>query len=255
MRKISLLLFGVAICNLIYAQTEKGYVFLKNGSVVKGKYIYSSDKQKLNVQSAGNLWIFESHEIDSIVSKRQRLENHLEQDISTSIFFYRTEIGVLAGNAENSQSAPFSVTGSINYKITQQASVGAGFGVEFLKESYLPLYANFEYKFRQAWSTPFVFVKAGYQVAIEDSRELYYDVYPPWASYVPWPAETENENLKAKGGILFNPGVGYQRIFSSGFGMSLAMGYQFHRLQYKGEEDYHLDIDYNRLSIRIGIIF
>jgi hypothetical protein len=64
-----------------------------------------------------------------------------------------------------------------------------------------------------------------------------------------------NQELDPRGGFLINPGVGYQRMFSSGFGMSFAFGYQFHRLSYNGENDYQLDIDYNRLTIKIGIIF
>jgi len=54
---------------------------------------------------------------------------------------------------------------------------------------------------------------------------------------------------------MINPGAGYQRMFSSGFGMSFAFGYQFHRLHYSGENDYGLDIDYNRLTIKLGFIF
>jgi hypothetical protein len=61
--------------------------------------------------------------------------------------------------------------------------------------------------------------------------------------------------MDTKGGFIINPGIGYQRMFSSGFGMSLAFGYQFHRLSYKGENDYQLDIDYNRLTIKLGFIF
>jgi hypothetical protein len=44
-------------------------------------------------------------------------------------------------------------------------------------------------------------------------------------------------------------------MFSSGFGMSFALGYQYHRLNYKTDEDNQLDIDYNRLTIKLGIIF
>jgi hypothetical protein len=54
---------------------------------------------------------------------------------------------------------------------------------------------------------------------------------------------------------MVNPGVGFKHMFSTGFGMSMAFGYQFHRLSYSGKNDYQLDIDYNRLSIKLGFIF
>ena len=82
---------------------------------------------------------------------------------------------------------------------------------------------------------------------------MYYDIMP--YSYI-WPGPNINTGpLDPRGGILVNPGVGYSHMFSPGFGMSLGFGYQYHRLNYKDEEDYGLDIDFNRLTIKIGIIF
>ena len=118
----------------------------------------------------------------------------------------------------------------------------------------MPVFANIEYKFRDSYSTPYLFFKAGYMVSIDESRALYYDVYPVWSSFRPW-GDWENDGLEGKGGVLLNPGLGYQRMFSPNMGMTFTFGYQFHRLHFKGEEDYALDIDYNRLTIKIGIIF
>lgn len=48
----------------LFAQSQKGYVYLKNGSVIKkGKYQYNDDLSKLKIESAGNIWIFEAGEI------------------------------------------------------------------------------------------------------------------------------------------------------------------------------------------------
>jgi hypothetical protein len=229
----------------VLAQTKKGYIFLKDGTVLKGKYKYSDNLEKLQVQSSEGVWVFDTSEIDSIRTK---------MNTSKSTIFIRTEIGVLIGNSENSQPAPLSLTSSVNYSIDKHFSVGAGVGVEFLKESYLPVFVNFEYKFRDSYSTPYLFLKAGYQIPLEESRDIYNDVYPVWSSFRPFP-NNQQEPMDTKGGFMINPGVGYQRMFSSGFGMSFAFGYQFHRLHYSGENDYGLDIDYNRLTIKLGFIF
>ena len=127
-------------------------------------------------------------------------------------------------------------------------------GIEFLKETYMPAFLNVEYRLRDSHSTPYVFLQTGYQVAIEESRTVYYDVYPAWSSVWPGP-DYGQENLNAKGGILINPGIGYLQMFSPNFGMSFAFAYRFHKLHYAGEKDYGLDIDYNRLAVKIGIIF
>ncbi len=252
MKKISLFVLIALLTFPVLAQTKKGYIYLKNGSVITGKYNYSDNLEKLQVITSEGVWIFDTSEVDSIRTKLHRNKNFGEIK-SESPLFIRTEIGVLIGNSENSQSAPLSLTSSVNYSINPKLSVGAGVGVEFLKETYLPVFVNLEYKFRDSYSTPYLFLKTGYQVPLEESREIYDDMY--WArSYIPWPNNSQ-EPMDTKGGFLINPGVGYQRMFSSGFGMSFAFGYQFHRLHYAGENDYGLDIDYNRLTIKLGIIF
>ena len=112
-----------------------------------------------------------------------------------------------------------------------------------------------EYKFRDSNSTPYLFLKSGYQIPLEESRDIYDNGLQPWSSSI-WPGpDYSQEPMDTKGGFLINPGVGYLRMFSNEFGMSFAFGYQFHRLKYSGENDYELDIDYNRLTIKLGIIF
>ena len=57
-------------------------------------------------------------------------------------FISITEGGVLAGNSDNINSAPFIFHTSLNYALTGRLSAGLGAGVEFLKETHLPLTAN-----------------------------------------------------------------------------------------------------------------
>lgn len=255
MKKNCLLLFIMFWGFSVFAQSEKGYVFLKNGSIIKGKYSYFDNGKKVKVESAGNVWIFEADEVEHITSKHDQAVLSADRFEHSSKLFFRTELGVLAGNSDNSQSAPFSISGSANYALTSHISAGLGFGVEFLKESYLPVFANFEYRIKEQKTSPYVFFKTGYQVPLEESNEIYYDVYPVWSSFLPWPGEVSENGFDCKGGVLINPGIGFQQMFSRGFGINFAVGYQFNRLNYDGEKDYSLDIDYNRVTVKIGIIF
>lgn len=257
MKKLCLLILTAIIAFPVLAQPQKGYVYLKNGTILKGKYQYTEDLSKLKIESAGNLWIFQANEIDRVTSNKAELNKAFEEPGLNSPFSLHTEIGVLAGNSGNSQTTPFSFSTALNYSIMPKLSVGAGIGLEFLKETYLPAFVNIEYKLRNSWSTPYVFLKTGYEVPIEESNQIYYGVQPYYYdSFMPWPYPNNyNQNLDTRGGFLINPGVGYQRMFSSGFGMSFAFGYQFHSLSYKGENDYQLDIEYNRLTIKLGVIF
>ncbi len=234
-----------------FAQSDRGIIYLKNGSILKGKFRYSEDFNKLQIFTSGNTWVFNATEVDSITDFRERRMQNIMLNKFNSSFYMRTEIGVLAGNSDNSQTVPFSFSSSLNYQIESRFSFGIGTGIEFIKESYLPLFVNVELKWRNAYSTPYFFLKSGYLFPLSDSNEIYYYDYQPWSSVWPY----YNQSLDAIGGFVINPGVGYQWMYSSGFGMSFAFGYQFHRLKYKGEYDYGLDIDYNRLTIKFGIIF
>jgi hypothetical protein len=259
MKIIGITLFTLLFSVTVFAQQQKGYVYLKNGTILKGRYQYIADSTKLQIESAGNIWIFTAAEIDRVSGKSKQTGEVNPIPSKNSLFWVRTELGVLAGNSENSQSAPFSFTSALNYRVTPKISTGLGIGVEFLKETYLPVYANFEYKFRDSWSTPYVFLKAGYQVPLEDANTMYnYGIQPTYYyDYImpPWPGQQTYETPDTQGGFMINTGLGYQRMFSSGFGMSFAFGYQFHRLGYTGENDYQLNIDYNRLTIKLGFIF
>lgn len=257
MKKLCLLLIAAFFAIPVFSQPQKGYVYLKNGSILKGKYQYTEDLSKLQIESAGNLWIFKADEIEKVTSNKAELNKSFEEAELNSPFYLRTEIGVLAGNSGNSQTAPFSFSSALNYSMFPKLSAGLGIGLEFLKETYLPAFVNIEYKLRNSWSTPYVFVKTGYEIPLDDSREIYYPVQPYYYdSFImpPYP-NNYNQDLNPNGGFMLNTGIGYHRMFSSGFGMSFAFGYQFHRLSYSGENDYQLDIDYNRLTIKLGVIF
>jgi len=269
MNKLILLIFtvllslgatGQYIGNPPDAYYQRGYVFLKNGSVLKGKYLYSNSMEKLRVISGKNSWVFDASEVDRISNARPKTISEPDSlfdfpDLPSSKWFNLTEIGVLAGNSDNSQSAPLIFGSSFNRQIYKNLSAGAGLGVEFLKETYMPATLNVLYKLRNTRFTPIGMIQAGYLIPLEDSRAVYSEVLPDYlysSSYYYYYSTTSD--LKAKGGFLFNPTLGIMKQSLRGTGMSLSFGYCFQRLHYSGEKDYRLDIDYNRFSVKLGII-
>ncbi len=260
---------------------ERGYVYLKNGSVLKGKYLFSSSLEKVRVISGNNSWIFDAGEVEKITTNRPPRTFNEDGEFNPAApvhpvapsnevipvtplstlaqpkWFNLTELGVLAGNNDNSQPAPLVFGTSFNRRLTKNLSAGAGVGAEFLKETYLPVTANVIYKLRDSWFTPFAMLQAGYQVPIEDSRTVYYKVVPDYISssiYWPGPYPNTQSEMKAKGGFLVNPSFGLMKQSRQGTGWSLSFGYRFHRLKYTASDDYRLDVDFNRLSVKLGII-
>ena len=115
MKKFCLLLFTFFVTVTAFPQAEKGYVYLKNGTILKGKYSYSPDQKNVSVFTAGNLWFFNMNEIDTIAAKRVGSIRSLNQTMADSKLFYRIELGVLVGNSDDSQNAPVITSYSIHY--------------------------------------------------------------------------------------------------------------------------------------------
>lgn len=264
--------FGLLICVTLFVLTlrgqshdvfyEKGFVHLKNGTVLKGRYLYSNDMEKLRLISGKNSWVFDASEVQLISSARPVRQYGDTDDfpgnvVSPPKFFVLSEAGILAGNPDNSQPAPLTLGSSLNYTFYSRLSAGVGAGIEFLKETYMPATLNLMYRLRDTRQTPFAVLQAGYHVPLEDSRTLYYNVVPEYVSSSviwpgPWPVS--QTPLQAKGGFLLHPAVGFINYSRSGVGFTMSVGYRFHRLRYSGENDYNLDVDFNRLSVKLGLI-
>ncbi len=166
-------------------------------------------------------------------------------------YYNITEMGVLAGSNENEYNAPFSFLTVNGYHLTNKLALGVGVGVEFMAESYMPVMLDVRYYLRDKNFSPFVFVQGGYSFALDDDAEekIRYDFYDIW----PYP--TSEYPVKAKGGWVFNPGVGIRSMFSQNFGLLFSVGYRLQQFNYDSDENRELQVDYNRLSIKLGIIF
>ncbi|MFA5326375.1 MAG: hypothetical protein WC384_01160 [Prolixibacteraceae bacterium] len=248
MKKLLLILISGFFLMSAYAQKgKKDIVYLKSGAVIKGQ-LTTHDSGNISINSAGNLWVFKNSEVDSI----SKFEKTVRDSRLSQNYFFDTSVGVLVGNSGNSQKAPFSFTTSMNFRIIDKLYVGAGLGTEFFGESYMPVFAQFQYKFRESKLTPFVNLQVGYQVPLEDSRQnqniVYYDYY-----YYPYPYTTDK--LNTEGGYLINPSVGFQWYSSENFGWFFSFGYRHHQLNYSGTDSYKLETNFSRLSLRIGFIF
>ncbi|MDR3140990.1 MAG: hypothetical protein LBU37_04615 [Tannerellaceae bacterium] len=169
----------------------------------------------------------------------------------TGKLFSFTQGGVLAGNSDNVNNAPFAINTSLNYAVNRNISAGVGVGVEFFHETHLPVTANVLYQFGNKRLVPFVMLQAGYQAPLEskqfDGQRYYWDSLSGYY-YSP-------RKLDARGGFMANPSAGVIYYTKSGFGWSFAAGYRYQLLNYAGEDDYKMQIEYNRLLLQIGFIF
>ena len=249
MKKIAFLsafLLLVIVCN--GQKNKKEIIYLKNGSVVKG-HSARIDDDRIVIRTGRNFWVLKDSQIDT-VTRKSIDKPFIDADQS---YFIKTTVGVLAGSSGNEQKTPFSFDASLNYRLLPSLYAGLGLGVDLFEESSMPAFLNAEYRLRDTHFSPFVGVKGGYMIPLDKKikTQTYYDI-APWNSY--WPPNYQ-ETLENKGGLMVNPEFGFVNHFSENLGLSLAFGYRFHQFTFKGEKHYKLEKNYNRLSIRLGILF
>ncbi len=178
-----------------------------------------------------------------------------QSEYSHKGYYNSTNFGLLVGSSKNENKAPFSFMMINGYGITDQFAVGFGIGSEFMSESYLPLVIDTRYYFRKQKFSPFVFVQAGYSVPLDKESSEYHLFYPSFSSSSIWGGY---DLLKPQGGYLINPGLGLKTMFSDNLGMTFTIAYHFQRLSYdrsNGDRDTALEIDMNRLEVKVGIFF
>jgi len=166
-------------------------------------------------------------------------------------YFNITDLGLLIGSPENSHPAPFSFQTVNGFHLTSQVSAGLGLGVEFLSGSYLPVFLDARYYVRNSNFSPFFYFEAGYTIPLDDDCSSSND----WMVAANWPYNYTVLDYKALGGWMFNPGFGIRSLFSDNFGLVFSVGYRNQRLFYRADQYHRLLADYNRLVLKIGILF
>lgn len=248
---ISLLVLILAGGTAFAQQSGKQEIYLKSGAVIKGRLV-QIDEQNVIVQANRRTWFFKQSEIDTVMSPLLILK---EPFVGEARWFAECSLGVLLGSSVNEKKAPFSGDVSANLRILPGTYAGLGAGLDLYAESYLPVFVNLQYHFRNTAVTPFVGFKGGYLFALDGdvtSNGIIYtsDTYD--YNFIP---NYYYQKLDNKGGIMLNPSVGFVNHLSPHLGWSLSLGYRYCQTTFKGENSYKLETNYNRLSIRLGIIF
>ena len=228
---------------------KKDVIYLKNGSVINGQIISSLPSGQVKIKTKDNsLWVFEESQIDSISKSAGSFSQ------THTGYFNLTEVGILTGNSNNKYATPFTLMNISGWQFENSFSVGAGTGVEFLSETYLPVVADIRYYLKRQGLKPFFGLQGGYSFALDKPDKQY--VYGGSDYSRIWRNPTVDAlEIKAKGGLLVNPFVGFSTPLGENLALTFSAGYRIMRQRYTREDNYLIDIDYNRLSLKIGLIF
>jgi hypothetical protein len=245
MKKIISFVLFVAICGSLVAQNRNVQVFLKNGGIVKGKLHDSVASDRIKVESNNTIWVFKDSEVDTVLEgSAKKIFNTIDMP-----YFIDAEYGVLSGNSNNEENSVSFLHGSFNYRFATKFYAGVGSGAEYyMEQSYIPVFAKLEYRFRPTKFSPHFFIKAGYLIPGEKQQPS--DIYQQYES-----RNIPPKYLNASGGVAVNPGIGFTSLLGENFGLRFSLGYRYHVLNFSGKGQYELEQRYNRLSFSLGIIF
>ena len=232
-----LFLFAFSIA---HAQ-EMDHIYLKSGSVIRGKILELVPMDHVKIQDAcGNIWHHNMSEVQKITS-----EPFDDPGLSKSRdgfhggFVNMTSVGFLAGSSNNSQVAPFSLVTVNGWRSQKGIFLGAGLGVEFLNTNYFPMFLDLRYDMTGKDVVPYLLAKGGYSLP-GTSGYSEYDV-----------------DYSYQGGALAAGGVGLKIRTREHFAWDIELMYRYQKTsrseQYEWNNQEYLYTDiYNRIEIRLG---
>ena len=220
------------------AQELVDAVYLKNGSIIKGKIIENnSDILKIET-CCGNIFVYNQDEVE----KTEQVPGHPKKSaIKLKGYVNYTSLGALIGSSSNDKTAPFSLIMEHGYKFNTYFAVGGLIGYELISEATMPLAVNLKAYYPIQNNNLFLGLSGGYSFSLEDPSNFFvaYDDF--------------------SGGPMANAELGIILPFSEIGAFFMAIGFRYNKLNYERSDPWLGDIDgvihYKRLSLRVGISF
>lgn len=230
-------------------------VYLKNGSVIKGKIIDDVEGESIKVQTADkSIWVFNKSDVKEVVrAPFAKTTNEVDFNLKKG-FFTQLQMELMPSKKQSSEGTVPSMLGVAGYQINKHFSAGLGTGVEAFHISMLPVFGDVRYYFFNDLFTPFINLKGGYAFPLENQRD-----------------NTRNVDMKSKGGLMGGIELGYIHSLSNVTKFTFSLGYRYQRLVQTGKlteyfytnqagtntylVDRKIASDFNRLVVTIGIRF
>jgi hypothetical protein len=232
----------IIIVQTLSSQKSNDVLYLKNGNQVFGKLLGITDNQYKIRTAEGKVFTIQGTEIDKYVN-----ESAISDTLKKSNRVFALEAGVLAGAQSSKYDAAFSfnILGSLTQNRFNTLSLGSG--VEFLGQTYVPVFLEYKLIISEKKTTPFVFIRGGKLFHLNGDFERTDQISPVY-----------NTPMSYKGGFSFTLGTGISWA-KDGYESYLTFAYRNAHTSYN-EKDYSTQIYtfrtvYNRLEIKYGFRF
>ncbi|MBA4321884.1 MAG: hypothetical protein C0408_03605 [Odoribacter sp.] len=226
----------------LYSQKTRDVLYLKNGSVINGTLIEITDNQYKIRTSDLSLFVFSASEVDKFVKEAPLFEGRKKEGMGFAL-----EAGFLIGSQNTEYALPFSFNFLANYTANAKDIFGIGSGVEFIGQTFTPLFFEYKHLFLDKSTTPFIFFRAGGLIHLAQDDETTGTSYPQY-----------NYPFDYKGGASLALGCGISWA-KEDFEKYLSFAYRYARTSYREENYLHYFATFknvfNRLEIKFGFRF
>ena len=163
-------------------------------------------------------------------------------------YFNHTQVGCFIGEESEDKNEKALVPSfqTINgIRFAEYFGIGIGIGAEPFEYIVFPAFISGYIFINKLKNSPYIAVKAGHAFSNSNKKFNNYDYYG---------------DFKHKGGLMFNPEIG-MRFKMPACEMTLSAGYRFQRLKSDIAQTtthlylYHHNVEYNRVSFTLGVMF
>lgn len=233
-------------------------VYFKNGSVIKGKILEDKPGESIKIETADkSIWVFKSDEVEK-TELPQSVKASSDDDFTLRrSIFTQLQLELMPAKRQSTEGTVPALLGVIGYQINHHFSVGLGTGIEAFHVSMMPLFADARYYFRNDRFTPFINIKVGYAIPLENQKD-----------------NNRNVNLKSKGGLMGGIELGYIKSLTNSTKFTFSLGYRYQHIVETGQMDQYYYVpmpiiggsntykadrkiasDFNRIIIALGFRF
>jgi hypothetical protein len=231
-----------------FAQKEVHSVYLKNGSIFKGKILLNtSDSLKIET-CCKNILVFSPAdvlriEIEKLNSEKRNNQSAIDP-LTKNGFYNFSTIGIIIGKSEVMDATGYSFRTIIGYEFNSLTALGLGTGIEKFNVEIVPFFISIKSEILKRENTPSVNFFFGYSLPLK--KEI----------------KEEYNKFNYEGGICAGFDVGILSYKTQKRAFSISAGYQFQHVTERKTMDYWYNnaietnkYDFNKITVKIGYIF
>jgi hypothetical protein len=240
----ALLIYFLLLSNNLSAQHKEDVIYLHNGTVIHGLILKDSISSTVRILNrAGDTWVFQHLDIDSITSERPFEYKARRFNQRGFEFNVNAELMMRSNkNAVGNAVIP-GMNLLLGYRFNPYLSVGTGFGMEFYDWMEIPITASVRLRTSFISVSPFLFLTAGGTIPAEKRADDY------------------DYSYKSRGGPNATIGFGVERILNENTSFLLSFSYHYQELNYhlsplnQWVQERDRTETYSRFLITLGYVF